>query len=249
MKLLFIGDTHGAQDLGKVPVFLEKARLNKNDAIIHLGDMGISFFGERDEAYDFWSALPCKVMLCLGNHENYSFIEKCEIITKYSCRGFNVARNIFAPLPGETAVTGGKKLWFYTGAFSVDYFLRTLNKNIFKEELLENDLSYKIVNNLLKKRWVDYIVSHDGPVSFINERFGFPIKPPPLSYWIKTEQEADSRTHAGFALDKIYKQFGNYGKWYFGHHHRDCITDKVSCLFNCAALENTIDGTVKIIEL
>ncbi|MDO5021941.1 MAG: metallophosphoesterase [Eubacteriales bacterium] len=249
MKLLFVGDTHATQDLDKIPAFLEKAELSKNDAIIHLGDIGVFFNGAGEEAYNFWSRLPYKVLVCLGNHEQYEVIKSHGTVTKYGCRGFNLSNNIFAPLPGQTARLGGKKLWFYTGAFSVDFSLRTLGQNIFKEELLENELSDRIIKRLLKRKNVDYIVSHDGPVSFIKEHFGFPIQPPPLLYWSKMRQTINSRRHAGIALDTVYKQFDFYGKWYFGHHHRDCFTDKVSCLWNCAVLENTRDNTVKIIEL
>lgn len=247
MKLLFVGDTHGLTHLKKVEGFLANAGLGANDAIIHCGDIGVSWLGEEDEALRFWRGLNHKVLVCLGNHENYPWIARQPLVKRFSCLGYDLGGRVFAPLPGQVARLGGKTLWFYPGGFSVDYPFRTPGRTVHREELLESRLSEALVKKLMNRRHTDFIVSHDGPRELVTRLFGFPIKAPPASYWKHLGQEEGSRAHPGIALDMVLPN-ANYGKWYFGHHHRDVAEDRLRCLWDLAALEDTRTGRTVLLE-
>lgn len=248
MKLLFIGDTHGDKHLGKVNHFLAKANMKRNDALIHCGDIGVAWTGEEDAALFFWRSLPMKVLVCLGNHENYPWVMRQPLVTRYGAKGYDLGGRVFAPLPGQTARLGGKTLWFYPGGFSIDYPWRTPGKSVYPEELMENAASTLIIKNASRRKQIDYIISHDGPLSWIRENLGYPIQPPPLSYWDHLKQAHHSRAHPAFALEAIYRMPELYGKWYFGHHHKDLEQNRARCLWQLAALEDTVTGEHRLID-
>jgi hypothetical protein len=248
LKLLFVGDTHGEKDLGKVNHFLAHANLRRNDAIIHCGDIGVAWAGEEDPALFFWRSLPMKVILCLGNHENYPWIMRQPIVRRFGARGYDLGGQVFAPLPGQTVRLGRKKLWFYPGGFSIDYPWRTPGKSIHMEELMENAASTLIIKNAMRRKAIDYIISHDGPLTWVRDNLGFPIQPPPESYWNHLKAPLHSRAHPAFALDAVYKNPDIYTRWYFGHHHVDIEQNNLRCLWKIAVLEDTITGDYRLID-
>lgn len=242
MKILFVGDTHGEKHLGKVRGFLDRAGLSSSDALVHCGDIGVAWAGEEDAALRFWRGLPNKVLVCLGNHENYNWLAGRPLIRRYGALGYDLGGRVFAPLHGKTARLGGKTLWFYPGGFSVDYPFRLPGRSIHREELLERAAAEVALGRLLKRGHVDFLVSHDGPRSFVTAEFGFPISQPPASYWNHLGEEPGSRAHPGILLDEVYRGFSGYGKWYFGHHHRDVARGRLRCLWDTAVLEDTLSG-------
>lgn len=251
MHLLFVGDTHGLQDLDKVRHALPQMDLQKEDALIHLGDIGVAWMGEEDEALAFWRALPCKVLVCLGNHENYRWIAKQPIVKRFGCTGRDLGGNVFAPLAGQTARIGGKSLWFYPGGFSIDFFFRTPDFSIYKEELLPKQDAEAIMARFLKRKPVDFVLSHDGPTGFIGETFGYDIQPPPSGYWQLMKEEENSRAHPALLLNSLYKRHDLYTAWYFGHHHRDAASadGTIRCLWNEAVLYDTQTGRTEVVPL
>lgn len=244
MRILFVGDTHGEINLGKIQGFLNWAQLSPRDALVHCGDFGVAWTGEEDAALNYWRGLPFKVLVCLGNHENYRWLAAQPLIRRYGALGYDLGGRVFAPLHGQTARLGGKSLWFYPGGFSVDYPFRTPGRSIYSEEMLERSQAEDILRKLLKLRPVNYLVSHDGPRSFVTEQFGFPISQPPLSYWNHLGEPQDSRVHPGILLDEVYKAFTGYDRWYFGHHHHDVARGRLRCLWDTAVLEDTRSGAV-----
>lgn len=248
MRILFVGDTHGDKHLDKVGGFLGKARLTPRDALVHCGDIGVAWTGEEDAALRFWRGLPFKVLVCLGNHENYRWLKAQPLVRRYGALGHDLGGRVFAPKHGQTVRLGGKTLWFYPGGFSVDFPFRVPGKSIHQEELLESALAEGIKHRLLGRGHVDYLVSHDGPRSLVTALFGFPILEPPPSYWNHLGEPSGSRAHPGFLLDEVYASFNGYGKWYFGHHHRDLAQGRLRCLWNEAALEDTITGEVRVLD-
>lgn len=248
MKLLFVGDTHGVTHLDKIPAFLHQAQLGATDAVIHCGDIGIAWQGAEDEALRFWRGLPCKVLVCLGNHENYPWVAAQTLITRYGCRGHDLGGRVFAPLAGQTARLSGKTLWFYPGGYSVDFMFRTPGRSIHREELLPAKEAEGLINRRLSGARRDYIVSHDGPRAFVIQHFGFDIGLPHMHYWSLMGEEPGSRAHPGFMLDALYRREELYGQWYFGHHHLDVAEGKLRCLYKQAALVDTRDGSTRLLS-
>lgn len=249
MRFLFVGDTHGDKHIKKVQDTLPDLRLSHQDCVVHCGDIGVAWQGAEDEALRFWRSLPQKVLVCLGNHENYDWVRRQPLITKYGCRGYDLGGRVFAPLAGETARLGGRTLWFYPGGFSVDFFFRSPGTSLWKEELLETAAAKKALHRALRQKRVDFVVTHDGPRDFVFERFGFDLKPPPAFYFQHLGEAPDSRQHPAFLLDTLYRMPEKYGLWLFGHHHQDLAGDKIRCLWNQALLYDTKSGESQLVPL
>ena len=249
MHLLFVGDTHGTQHLGKLKNLLPEVDITGRDAIIHCGDIGVAWMSEEDEALDWWRSLQCRVLVCLGNHENFDWVMRQPVETRFGCRGWALGGNLFAPLPGQTARLGGRTFWFYPGGYSVDFPFRRPGFSIYREELLPKALSGSIMQAVLRKKHIDYVISHDGPRQFVLEHLGIPLGEPRSGYWDLMQEEAGSRAHPAFALDALYQRPELYGQWYFGHHHRDIAVHNIRCLWDKAVLEDTLTGAVDVIDL
>ncbi len=247
MRLLFVGDTHGSSDLGKVNDFLGEAQLTRQDALIHCGDFGAPWASEDDDALRFWRALPLKKIICLGNHENYAFIARQPVVRRYGCRGYDLGGGIFAPLHGQTATIGGKRMWFFPGGYSIDYMLRRPGHDVFAEEMLEKGAAQRMVARFLNGPGVDYVISHDGPRTLMFDLLGFLIGPPRAGYWPHLGIAPDSRAHPGIELDKVFMAPHLYKAWYFGHHHRDVAQGKLRCLWNKAVLHDTRTGETRLL--
>lgn len=240
MKYLFIGDTHGHQDLRGLQDTLPALNLTARDALIHCGDWGAPWIHDMDDTLLWWQQLPLKKVICLGNHENYGWIQKQPLVRRWGARGFDLGGGLFAPLAGEVAVIGGRSFWFYPGGLSIDFFLRTPGRTVFPEELLETQAAESALENLKRRAPVDFIVSHDAPRGHVGRRFGFNIGPPPSSWYRHLGLEEGSRAHPGFVLERVPP--GSFRRWYFGHHHRDDEADGLSGLWRRMALEDSVTG-------
>lgn len=249
MHLLFVGDTHGTQHLDKVKRLLPEVDMGPRDAIIHCGDIGVAWMGQEDDALQYWRSLNMRVLVCLGNHENYAWVQRQPLVTRHGCKGYWLGGNVFAPLPGETAQLGGKSLWFYPGGYSIDFAFRSLGFSIYREEMLPTEQANEMMARFLRRRGVDYIISHDGPRSFVTKHFGFPLELPKKDYWTLMGEEEGSRAHPAFLLDSLLSHPDKFGKWYFGHHHGDVEENNIRCLWNQAVLEDTLTDRVDVIDL
>lgn len=249
MHLLFVGDTHGTQHLDKIKNTLPELDMGPRDAIIHCGDIGVAWMGEEDDALRFWRSLDTRVLVCLGNHENFRWVQSQPLVTRHGCQGYWLGGNVFAPLPGETARLGSKSLWFYPGGYSIDFAFRRPGFSIHREELLPAPQAKEIIERFLRRKGVDYVVSHDGPRAFILRNFGFPIGLPDKGYWQLMEEEEGSRAHPAFVLDEVLAHPDKFGTWYFGHHHRDVQENNIRCLWNQAVLEDTLSSRVDVVDL
>ena len=244
MKYLIIGDTHGELDLDKVtPEIL--ALLSPQDAIIHCGDIGLAWLGQpNDPSTKFWRSLDQMVYICLGNHENYDWIKRQPIRTRGGARGYQLAPNLFAPLLGEILELGGKRFWFYPGGYSVDYLYRTPRRTIWKEEMPCIEASKRAIQKLKAQAPVDYVISHDGPRSFIVRRWNYPIEGPKPTYYSLLQIAEDSVIHPAFALDEVYHHPAWWRRWFFGHHHMDDDDQNIRPIFNDLIL---IDGDCELV--
>lgn len=188
-----------------------------------------------------------KKIICLGNHENYAWIQRQPVITRFRCRGRDLGGGLFAPLPGQVAMIGGRSFWFCPGGHSIDYYFRRPGLDLFREELLSPVDAAAALRNLHRRAPVDYIISHDGPRSFITARFGFPIGPPREGYWRLLGEPAGSRVHPAFMLDEVYGEPALYHRWYFGHHHRDDGEGTLRCLWENMVLEDSLGGETRLL--
>lgn len=249
MRLLFLGDTHGLLDLDGARALLPTLRLGARDAVVQLGDIGVAWQGAEDEALAFWRSLPCRVLVCLGNHENYRWLASRPLKVRWGAKGRDLGGSVFAPLAGETVRMGGKSLWFYPGGFSVDFAFRTPGATIYADELLPVPEAERALGRALRRRHIDFVLSHDGPSAFIRSQLGYPIKPPPPGYWRLLGEQENSRAHPALLLDRLYARPELFTAWYFGHHHRDVAEGALRCLWKKAALYDTQTGETRILPM
>ena len=106
----------------------------------------------------------------------------------------------------------------------------------------------KAVKNLKEKGFVDFVVTHDGPRSFIKKYFGYTINDTPDPYLEKTETVRGERVHPGFVLDELYETPELYDYWYFGHHHDDIKGGKLRCLMHDMVLWDLKSNQYQIIK-
>lgn len=249
MQFLFVGDTHGTLHLNKVKDLLFQVPMRENDVLFQLGDIGVAFLQEDDEQLRFWRSLPFHVVVCLGNHENYRFIQSRPVIKKHGCQGYDLGGRVFAPLPGQTLHIAQKTLWCYPGGYSVDFFYRKPGRDLFKEELLEKAQSDKIINAALRRRHIDFILSHDGPLSFVRDVLNIPLQPPPDVYFTHLGIAPQSRVHPAFQLERLLARPDLFDHWFFGHHHRDVAHRNLRCLFDTAVRCDTLQNTMDLIPI
>lgn len=239
MRLIFIGDTHGMTDLNKLKLALPEMGLFSDDVLIHCGDMG-SFAGSKAE--EFWRALPCRVVLCAGNHEDYGHMRGLEDCECYGARGKMTAANIFVPNRGEFLDIFGKRFFMYSGAYSVDYMYRRADISIFHEELAYVEEAEEIRARLKNIGQVDYIISHDGPLSITSRIMGFKLSARLPEGYYRTLGISGQKLHAGLFLEELLNSRLSYENWFFGHHHRDVQLGKLRCLFNDIVIHDLSTG-------
>ena len=247
MRYLFVGDTHGSKDLDKLHQVLPALRLGPRDALIHLGDWGAPWIEDSDDTLRWWQALPMKKIICLGNHENYGWILRQPIVRRYGGRGWDLGGGLFAPLAGEILMIGGKRFWFYPGGLSIDFPFRRPGRTLFREELLPLGEAQAALNRLQRAGHVDYVISHDGPKSLVEQQLGFQLRPPPAVYFKHLGEPEHSRQHPALLLDEVYARPELYTRWYFGHHHHDLQEGAIRCLWTQMVLEDSRSGGVQLI--
>lgn len=193
-ELVLVGDIHG-----KVREFLAliKPYLNKGNTIIQLGDFGFGFIKIED--------LPEGVKLIRGNHD-----------------GPKEAREHKAYL-GDYGTICNKKVFFLSGAFSIDWEWRIPGASWWPdEELSQQELQAAI--DFYADRKPEIVLTHEAPASVIPlvlRNFMLrPYKKPCM----------DSRTSQALqAMLDIHQP----KQWFFGHHHISCQYQVQNTAFRC----------------
>jgi len=162
MRILFLGDIHGEIELLKEAI--KKAKENKCDRIIQVGDFGlfpylysqfIKDLNHIDNNIDiYWID---------GNHENHEVIQSY----KYSPLPTPLSNmeidykggNIFYIPRGYTEILNNQKILYIGGADSIDKNSRTPGMDWWHEEKLTNKDYIKCI----EKENIDIVISHDCP--------------------------------------------------------------------------------------
>jgi len=156
------GDVHGCWD--KREEFLQS--LNKEDIVICLGDLGWSWDINHINGF-----CPSAIWLSvLGNHENYSLIEKMPVIKKFGGKVRQMKENVFYLMNGEMYKIEGKKYFVFGGALSVDKHWRKPYIDWWPEEQpTKGDLD-NAMKTLKKHNWkFDYFLTHTGDTEQVQQ--------------------------------------------------------------------------------
>ena len=111
---------------------------------------------------------------------------------------------------GQIFLIDGKKIFTMGGAYSIDRYLRTLNKSYWREEIPENGEYREAIQNLKEHNHsVDVIITHTAPREIIRRMGKYP--------------DAHDMELTGFLEWIMYEV--KFEHWYFGHWHLDQTID------------------------
>lgn len=206
------GDTHG-DIIRFIENNMEDSDWTQDDFLIICGDFGFVFLDSEQERQklDYLETKPYTICFCDGNHENFP---KLFSYPQEEWNGGKVNRirnNVFHLMRGQVFLIDGKKIFTMGGAYSIDRYMRTLNKSYWEEELPNNGEYREAIQNLKENNnSVDVIITHTAPREIIRRMGKYP--------------DAHDMELTGFLEWVMYEV--KFDHWYFGHWHMDKVIDK-----------------------
>jgi predicted phosphodiesterase len=165
-KLLVAGDWHGSTAAAQS--CFEDAEREKCDAIIQVGDFGVTFGATRPVRFivnvsNLASRWGIPVYFIDGNHENFNVIGDWVDNLDYDENGhIPVATNLTYIPRGAVWEWDDKTFAAMGGAASIDRDWRTEGHDYFKDELITTGDVYRLLNKVdVHGKRVDYFFSHD----------------------------------------------------------------------------------------
>lgn len=197
-------------------------KLNENDVVIVLGDMGLFWRRDKRDANSFIKYFEENYKFNLyfvdGNHENFKLLNALE--EDENGMGY-VSEHIRHLKRGRRYNIQGKDILAIGGADSIDQYRREPNISWWKEEIITDDEV-----DMIDAGHYDYVLSHSCPISVFNEY-----------KWDLCEGNVLGEDRPEFKvcnnqLEKI-KNFITFDHWYFGHYHVDKdLDDEFTCLYH-----------------
>lgn len=205
-KLHIMGDIHGKFG----PYTQTVNRLNKRGcSTLQLGDFGIGFpqCTWKDSRLNDLS----RNAAFRGNHDNPAHARESELF-----------------LPDFGYIAEAKLFWF-SGAFSIDKDWRTEDVDWWRDE----QLSYSQMEDatrLYEECKPEIVVSHDGPYEAVREMF------PALGL---SRYEKNPTTSCLQNMFEIHHP----KKWFFGHHHQDIKMQifPPGTVFTCVGIDQSVE--------
>lgn len=215
-RLFLTGDIHRTLGLGRLVErnWPEGYALCKDDALVILGDFGLTFFGDPEEGYwlDWLDSRPWTTLFIDGNHENFDRLYSYPVKERFGGPvGVLRPSVIHLRKRGHIYNIAGRSCWCFGGAYSVDKARRLPGRSWWPEEEASREEMEYGFETLKKAGWrVDYMLTHDCPQGVAEKllqdrRDG--------SYIVESK--------TGRYLEKVAEEARPQKKWYFGHHHAD----------------------------
>ena len=214
--MYFLGDVHAVPSLMRG--FLE----SNEKYCIQLGDFGF-IFKANDWKWNkflnyFAKDYPNKeIYTILGNHENFSSIEKMPIVERFGAKCRKSRPNVFAVERGEILSIENLDWLCSGGGDSLDKEWREPYDSWWPQEKISDKDVEKTVNAGLIRHF-DVICSHAMPAFFMERNF----------YQCR-------ETSSDFALEKIYCDIMNNGVqipfWIGGHVHDSVVMEYAGTVF------------------
>lgn len=205
------GDVHGqSNDFEKIKRL--KNFTQKNDFVVILGDIGALWEDVPTEKekniLSIYNSFNCPVLWIDGNHENFFRFKQLPTTSMFGGVVGQVSENIFHLRRGEVYTIDNKTFFVMGGAESIDRASRIPLISWWPDELPSKDEYENAKTNLEKvNNKVDYILTHDAPLSFYYEAYNKVI-PNELNHFLE-----------------MLNNTVEFKMWYFGHHHMDEIID------------------------
>ena len=239
MSIYITGDIHG--DFNKIANETNFFKYKEEDYYIICGDFGIWDLKNVKTLQKLASFIPCTVLFCDGNHENFNILYSFPIVDYCGGKAHKIADNIYHLIRGEIFTIEGKTFFAMGGASSHDiedgildpkdryfsrkrrrleeagrYMFRIKGRSWWPEEMPSLDEYSNARFNLLKYHFkVDYILTHCAPTR-IQSRLDSQFKPDTLTDF----------------LNEVFITT-EFKHWYCGHYHRnqDFVDDNFTILY------------------
>lgn len=218
------GDMHGDKKLIK----FKQAKEYELSHLIVLGDFGYIWYDDKEEhsLLDKINDMNIEILFVLGNHENYTAINKYPIEERYGGKARKIRDNIYCLLNGEIYLLDNKTFFVMGGANSTDKEYRIKDKSWWEEEVPDKEtIEYGKDNLKIRDNKVDCILTHT-------------CYPEALSY-VGGEYRADEYSKEL----EWFKDNIDYKYWFFGHMHFDY---NIKCLNTVCVYNDIIDLQKKI---
>lgn len=213
------GDTHGDR-IRFIENNMGDDEWTSDDFLIVCGDFGFIFFNSEseNEFLDFLEKKPYTICFCDGNHENFPAIYSYPKEMWHGGYVHKIRKNICHLMRGQVYEFGGKKIFTFGGAYSIDRYVRKLNVSYWAQEIPSSDEYDEAVKNLKKyENKVDIVISHTAPNEIIRTMGKFP--------------DAHDMELSGFLEWVMYET--EFEHWYFGHWHTDeTFYEKFTAVYN-----------------
>lgn len=221
-RIFVTGDTHGS-DLLAIHAFCDNhPELTKKDCIIIAGDFGGIWAEDAlDDSLKLFSDLPLTVLFVDGNHENFDLLNAYPVEMWHGGKVHIIKPDIIHLMRGQVFEIGGRTIFTFGGATSIDKVFRTEGRSWWAQELPTFEELDEGFTNL--KRYgnkVDYIITHScGQRALMYPQMR-------ISASIKFECP-ESQMLSNF------EDIVDFKHWYFGHFHIDAeLSDKYTVLYN-----------------
>lgn len=238
------GDCHGDFRRFSMDSFPEQREMTKRDTVFVAGDFGgiWDYRGEsREENYwlKWQNEKNFTTVFVDGNHECFPRINRFPVENFCGSRVHEIRPSVLHMMRGEVYEIEGKTFFAFGGASSHDVEdgildpLKDMGKirrwrrdrekrfringvNWWLEELPSEEEMENGRQNLKKHGYkVDFVITHEAPLSAAEVMFPGKIKPDCLNMY----------------FDELLQEGLQFDKWFFGHYHRDQqYQDKFMCL-------------------
>lgn len=221
--IYLIGDIHG--DITQImKENLKKSGINikYNDTVIVLGDFGVMFSDteQQRDSLEYISELSYNVAFIDGNHENFDYLNKQEVCTKWGNKVHKLADRCFHLIRGNIYRIEGHSFLCFGGATSVDKEYRVLGSTYWNEELPNREDINRLEKSLGSGKCIDYVLTHTCSNITLDR--------------MKTIKPFGDRCKVRDILDGVEEYLsGKSFKWFFGHFHTYEVVDKKHiCLYS-----------------
>lgn len=237
--IYLIGDIHG--DITQImSENLKKSGINikYNDTIIVLGDFGIMFKDteQQRESLKYISGLSYNVVFIDGNHENFDYLNKQDVCTKWGNKVHKLSDRCFHLIRGNIYRIEGHNFLCFGGATSVDKEYRVLGSTYWNEELPDRFDINRLEKSLDSGKTIDYVLTHTCSNKILSD--------------MKTIKPFGDRCKVRDILDGVEDFLSDSSfKWFFGHFHTYEVVDKKHiCLYNEDVYSISRDNEVEYIK-
>jgi len=211
--MLLVGDVHGL-----FWNYMKLIEMSHSKKSLQLGDFGLGFPNGMNHVD--MNHIEGTHLFLRGNHDNP---EVCRKSSNYI--------GDYGILDGSFIDGAFDKLFYISGAWSIDRITRIPNYNWWENE----ELSYKqlcdMVNFYFKEK-PDIVCSHDCPTTILKHLYDDGCFP----------------TRTGQAFDAMLNHHvPSY--WFFGHHHKTWKKEIGGCLYTCLNELETLDISKRIIQI